>query len=136
MLTLYDDTDYLLRAVSSGAAGYLLKDSSRDELLRALRVTAEGGATIDPRLLPELLRRLSRPSGLEQAPASDVETCLSEREHQVLTFIAQGWTNQEIAERLVISATTVKTHVQHILEKLGVSDRTQAAVYAVRSGLV
>ncbi len=136
MMTLYDDADYLLRAVSSGAAGYLLKDSSREELLRALRITADGGATIAPRLLPELLRRLSRSGGLTQEPVRDAETLLSDRERQVLALIAEGLTNQEIAERLVISPTTVKTHVQNILEKLDVSDRTQAAVYAVRCGLI
>jgi len=136
MMTLYDDSDYLLRAVSAGAAGYLLKDSSRDELLRALRITADGGATIAPRLLPELLRRVGRAGSAPSAPAGAVEALLSDRERQVLTLIAEGLTNQEIAERLVISPTTVKTHVQNILEKLDVSDRTQAAVYAVRCGLI
>jgi DNA-binding NarL/FixJ family response regulator len=136
MMTLYDDPDYLLRAVSSGAAGYLLKDSSRDELLRALRITAEGGATIAPSLLPELLKRLSRPGAEGPDRACEYEGLLSDRERQVLALIAEGLTNQEIAERLVVSPTTIKTHVQNILQKLDVSDRTQAAVYAVRCGLI
>lgn len=136
MMTLYDDPDYLLRAVASGAAGYLLKDSSRDELLRALRITAEGGATIAPSLLPGLLQRLSSPGSAVTAPSCELEGLLSERERQVLALIAEGLTNQEIAERLVVSPTTIKTHVQNILQKLDVSDRTQAAVYAVRCGLI
>jgi len=136
MMTLYDDPDYLLRAVASGAAGYLLKDSSRDELLRALRITAEGGATIAPSLLPALLQRLSSPGSAVTAPSCELEGLLSERERQVLALIAEGLTNQEIAERLVVSPTTIKTHVQNILQKLDVSDRTQAAVYAVRCGLI
>ena len=136
MMTLYDDPDYLLRAVSSGAAGYLLKDASRDELLRALRITAEGGATIAPSLLPELLKRLSRSGSVTPLRPCEPEGLLSDRERQVLVLIAEGLTNPEIAERLIVSPNTVKTHVQNILQKLDVSDRTQAAVYAVRRGLI
>ena len=137
MVTLYDDPDYLLRAVAIGAAGYILKDSSRDELVRAVRVTAEGGAIIAPSLLPDLLSRMSQVQAQPiAAPACDLTERLSEREMQVLRLIAEGHTNQEIAEELTIGATTVKTHVQNILQKLGVSDRTQAAVYAVRCGLI
>jgi len=136
MITLYDDPDYLLRAVVAGAAGYVLKDGSREELVRAVRITAEGGATIAPRMLPELLRRIGQSrevlAGRPRSPA----TPLSDRELQVLGLIAEGLTNQEIADRLVLSPTTIKTHVQNILQKLDVSDRTQAAVYAVRNGLI
>lgn len=136
MLTLYDNTDYLFQAISSGAAGYILKDASRDELVRAVRIIAEGGAIIAPSLMPELLRRMGqmRPSLAVSAPPL-VEK-LSERELEVLRLVAEGQTNQEIAEKLILSPTTVKTHVQNILQKLGVSDRTQAAVYAVRYGLI
>jgi DNA-binding NarL/FixJ family response regulator len=135
MVTLYDDTDYLMRAVSSGAAGYVLKDSTREELVRAVRITVEGGAVIAPSLLPQLLQKVG------QMVAVPVDSCfliepLSEREVQVLRLIAEGKTNQEIAETLILSPTTIKTHVQNILHKLGVSDRTQAAVYAVRCGLI
>lgn len=138
MVTLYDDPDYLLRAVSAGAAGYILKDASRDELVRAVRVTADGGAIIAPPLLAELLSRMSQAPTQPPAaaPACDLGERLSERELQVLRLIADGRTNQEIAEELTIGATTVKTHVQNILQKLSVSDRTQAAVYAVRCGLI
>lgn len=133
MLTLYDDPNYLLRAVSAGAAGYILKDASRDELVRAVRVTAEGGAIIDPAMLPALLRQVKRAT----TPSTLIgKEKLSARELDVLRLIAEGYTNQEIAEKLILSPTTVKTHVQNILQKLGVSDRTQAAVYAVRCGLI
>ena len=136
MVTLYDDPDYLLRAVAIGAAGYILKDSTRDELVRAVRVTAEGGAIIAPSLLPDLLSRMSQVQAQPAAPTCNLTERLSERELQVLRLIADGRTNQEIAEELTIGATTVKTHVQNILQKLDVSDRTQAAVYAVRCGLI
>ncbi len=136
MVTLYDDPDYLMRAVSAGAAGYVLKDSSREELVRAVRVTAEGGGIVAPSLMPQLLRRvghmLTTPGSAPSAPIAE----LSERERQVLRLMAEGFTNQEIAERLIVSATTIKTHVQNILQKLNVSDRTQAAVSAVRLGLI
>lgn len=133
MLTLYDDPNYLLRAVSAGAAGYILKDVSREELVRAVRVTAEGGAIIAPSMLPSLLRQIERTLA---APGPMSVEKLSARELEVLRLIAEGYTNQEIAEKLILSPTTVKTHVQNILQKLGVSDRTQAAVYAVRCGLI
>lgn len=137
MVTLYDNPEYLFRAVALGAAGYVLKDASRAELLRAVRVTAEGGATIAPSLMPQLLREVARLSQGSPAarPAAETEM-LSPRELEVLRLMAEGFTNQEIAERLIVSATTVKTHVQNILDKLGASDRTQAAVRAVRSGLI
>lgn len=135
MVTLYDDPDYLMRAVSAGAAGYILKDASRDELVRAVRVTAEGGAIIAPNMLSQLLKRMSQLL-VESAPPSPPKGGLSEREIEVLRLMAEGLTNQEIAERLFLSPTTVKTHVQNILHKLEVSDRTQAAVYAIRYGLI
>lgn len=135
MVTLYDDPDYLMRAVAAGAAGYILKDASRDELIRAVRVTAEGGAIIAPSMLPQLLKRMNQLL-VESAPLAPPKGNLSEREIEVLRLMAEGFTNQEIAERLFLSPTTVKTHVQNILQKLEVSDRTQAAVYAVRYGLI
>jgi DNA-binding NarL/FixJ family response regulator len=136
MLTLYDDPDYLLKAVSSGAAGYILKDASRDELIRAVRIVAGGGAIIAPSMLPALLHKVGQmPLASSTMPACAPEK-LSQRELQVLRLIADGQTNQEIADELILSPTTIKTHVQNILTKLGVSDRTQAAVYAVRCGLI
>lgn len=137
MVTLYDDPDYLLAAVSAGAAGYVLKDASREELVRAVRITADGGAIIAPSMLPQLLHTMGRMMGsLDSPPTCSPIDVLSEREMEVLRFIAEGCTNQEIAERLILSPTTIKTHVQNILQKLEVSDRTQAAVLAVRCGLI
>jgi DNA-binding NarL/FixJ family response regulator len=135
MVTLYDDPDYLYRAVSSGAAGYILKDASRAELLSAVRTVAAGGAIVSPGMLRDLLGRMS---GLMNTPeaACPPDTGLTRREVEVLKLMAEGQTNQEIADTLIVSPTTVKTHVQNILGKLGVSDRTQAAVYAVRCGLI
>ncbi len=137
MVTLYDDPDYLLAAVSAGAAGYVLKDASREELVRAVRITAEGGAIIAPSMLPQLLHTVGRMMGsLKASPTCSPIDVLSGREMEVLRHIAEGCTNQEIAERLILSPTTIKTHVQNILQKLEVSDRTQAAVLAVRCGLI
>ncbi len=138
MVTLYDDHDYLLRAVVAGAAGYVLKDASREDLVRAVRITAEGGAIIAPSMLPQLLRQVGQMTGA-LTPGTDFCSPvgkLSERELEVLKLIADGLTNQEIAEKLIVSPTTIKTHVQNILQKLDVSDRTQAAVYAVRCRLI
>jgi len=123
-------------ALSRRCGGYVLKDSTREELLRAVRITVDGGAVIAPSLLPQLLQRVSQ---MAAAPAFDACVLiepLSGRELEVLRFVAEGKTNQEIAEALILSPTTIKTHVQNILHKLGVSDRTQAAVYAVRCGLI
>jgi two-component system, NarL family, response regulator DegU len=138
MVTLYDDPNYLLEAVSAGAAGYILKDATRQELIRAVRLIAEGGAIIAPTMMPDLLRQMERLMATQGSPimADTLHNTLTEREIEVLRLIAEGCTNQQIAEMLIISPTTVKTHVQNILQKLNVSDRTQAAVYAVRSGLI
>jgi DNA-binding NarL/FixJ family response regulator len=138
MVTLYDDPNYLLEAVSAGAAGYILKDATRQELIRAVRLIAEGGAIIAPTMMPDLLHQVERLMATRSSPlmADALHDTLTEREIEVLRLIAEGYTNQQIAEALIISPTTVKTHVQNILEKLNVSDRTQAAVYAVRSGLI
>jgi len=138
MVTLYDDPSYLMRAVANGAAGYVLKDSSRGELLRAVRTTAEGGAIIDSTMLPSLLNQVSDmlASGHICRDPSPTTQPLTPRESEVLALVAEGLTNTMIGERLVISPTTVKSHVQSILHKMDVSDRTQAAVLAVRRGLV
>lgn len=139
MVTLYDDFDYLLRAVSSGAAGYILKDARRAELIRAVRITAEGGAIISPDMLPQLLERMGQMMSGRLLPGGDIspaECPLSERELQVVRLVAEGCTNQEIADELFLSPATIKTHLQNIFQKLQVSDRTQAAVYALRCGLI
>lgn len=131
MLSTYDNPTYVARAVALGASGYLLKGAPRDELLKAIR-DAKAGENVWTR---EELRRVT---GALATPrlAADVEVPLTQRESEVLRQLAFGLTNKEIAQALHISYETVKEHVQHILRKVGVSDRTQAAVWAVRKGLV
>jgi DNA-binding NarL/FixJ family response regulator len=131
MLTMHDNPTYLRDAVRAGAAGYLLKDVSKDELIDAIRQVATGGAFIESQMLKGMLSEM-KPSG-QAAPAAKN---LTKRESEILSLVAEGMSNREIAEKLVLSPETVKSHVAAILEKLNVSDRTQAAIYAVRHGLV
>jgi two-component system, NarL family, response regulator LiaR len=142
VLTAYEDTDYLLEAVRAGAAGFVLKQNALLRVAEVVRTILGGGPTLDQGLAMRLLRRLSAADG---TPESDPEThtqreqaarTLTEREFEVLGLLAQGYTNGRIAEELVLSVGTVKTHVHRIISKLGVSDRTQAAVRAIRIGLV
>ncbi len=131
MLTVYASTEYLSRAIAAGAAGYLLKDAEPDEIVRVVRAAAAGDRVIDASLLQSVLEHTPVAEGdaLQQAD-------LTQQELRVLKLIALGLNNDAIAETLVVSRNTVKTHVRHIFEKLGVSDRTQAAIWAVRNGLV
>ena len=131
MLTMHENPAYLREAVRAGAAGYLLKDVSREELTDAIRQVASGGAFIESQMLKGMLSEM-KPQGPVPAAARN----LTKREREILSLVAEGMSNREIAERLVLSPETVKSHVAAILEKLGVSDRTQAAIYAVRNGLV
>ena len=131
MLSQFDNPIYIARAVALGAAGYLLKNCTRDHLLATIR-TAAAGENIWTR---EGLRRVT---GALATPriAADVEVPLTQREGEVLRQLASGLTNKQIADSLKVSYETVKEHVQHVLRKIGVTDRTQAAVWAVRKGLV
>lgn len=131
MFSGHDNPTYIARSVALGAAGYLLKNANRDEIVEAIR-TAARGETIWSR---DELRRVT---GALAAPrnGSDADISLTKREGEVLKQLAFGLTNKEIAQSLGISYETVKEHVQHILRKVGVSDRTQAAVWAVRKNLV
>ena len=131
MLSTYDNPTYVARAVALGAAGFVLKGASRTELLDQLRTVAAGGTAWDH----EDLRRVRGAMATPRVDG-DVEVPLTHRESEVLRQLALGLTNKEIALALHISYETVKEHVQHILRKVGVSDRTQAAVWAVRKGLV
>lgn len=135
MVTLYNNAEYLLEAVTAGASGYILKDSTREEFVRAVRAVREGGAIISPSMLPELLEHIRQSPGLHPCDIDTVSK-LTPREVEVLRLLAQGHTNQQIADACFLSPATVKTHVQNIFLKLGVSDRTQAAVVAVRCGLI
>ena len=133
MLTMHDNPTYLRDAVRAGAAGYLLKDVSKEELVDAIRQVATGGAFIESQMLKGML------SEMKPAPTAGggaVGKNLTKREREILALVAEGMSNREIADRLVLSPETVKSHVAAILEKLNVSDRTQAAIYAVRNGLV
>lgn len=131
ILSTFDNPTYVARAVALGASGYLLKGTTRERLIEAIQKAAAGEAA----WTREELRRVT---GALATPrlSGDVEVPLTQRESEVLRQVAFGLTNKEIAKSLKISYETVKEHVQHILRKLGVSDRTQAAVWAVRKGLV
>lgn len=131
VLSMYDNPTYTARAVALGANGYLLKGCTRDELIDAIHLVAEG----HDMWTREELRRVS---GALATPrlTSDIDVPLTRREAEVLAMVSQGLTNKEIGKALFISAETVKEHVQRILKKIGVADRTQAAVWAVRKGLV
>ncbi|NLX53659.1 MAG: response regulator transcription factor [Planctomycetaceae bacterium] len=131
ILSTYDNPTYVARAVALGAAGYVLKGADRQSLLDAIRKAAAGESA----WTRDELRRVTGALATPRLNA-DVEVPLTQRESEVLRQLALGLTNKEIAQALHISYETVKEHVQHILRKVGVSDRTQAAVWAVRKGLV
>jgi NarL family two-component system response regulator LiaR len=130
VLTSFSDEDKVFPAIRAGALGYLLKDSSPQELLKAIYDVHRGEASLHPSIAIQLIREINRPSDLPP-----VENPLSERELEVLKLVAQGLTNQEIATRLVRSEWTVRTHVRNILGKLHLANRTQAALFALREGL-
>jgi len=130
IVTNHENPAYLRAAVDAGAAGYLLKDVSRELLVGAVKDVASGGSFIEKQTLRGVLRDV--PSA---GPAPDAARNLTRREREILSHVAEGLSNREIAERLVLSPETVKSHVAAILNKLELSDRTQAAVYAVRHGL-
>lgn len=131
LFSAYDNPTFAARAVALGASGYLQKGCDRDELVNTLRAAAEGR----PSWTREQLRRVTGALATPRMP-SNIEVSLTLRESEVLNRICGGRTNKEIAPELGISDETVKEHVQHILRKIGVNDRTQAAVWAVRNGLV
>jgi NarL family two-component system response regulator LiaR len=131
ILTSFLDHEHVLPAMRSGALSYLLKDVGADELLRAIRLASRGESVLHPNVTSLVVQALRT----ERAPESVSGPVLSERELEVLHLVADGLTNLEIADRLVISEKTVKSHVSNILGKLDLSDRTQAAVYAWRQGL-
>ena len=131
ILSTFDNPTYIARAVALGANGYLLKGCTREELLAAIRTAAAGESA----WTRDELRRVTGALATPRLTA-DVEVPLTQRESEVLRQLAYGLTNKEIAQTLHISYETVKEHVQHILRKIGVSDRTQAAVWAVRKELV
>lgn len=150
VLTTYSDDDWVLAALRAGARGFLTKNASADEILRAVTVVSAGEAEFDPSVQRRLLEAMTRgdgfgavattgrgggsPAGPGTAPAQ-LDADLTQRETEVLTEIAAGLSNAEIAGKLVISDTTVKTHINHLLAKTGARDRAQLVAYAFRAGL-
>jgi len=130
VLTSFAEDDKVFPAIKAGAEGYLLKDASPDDLLRAIREVHRGEPSMHPTIARKLMLELQRSSDLPLT-----EDPLTEREVEVLGLVAQGLTNQEIADRLYVSERTVRTHVSNILSKLHLANRTQAALYALRKGL-
>ena len=132
VLTSFAEDNKVFSAIKAGAQGYLLKDASPRELLQAIRNVHQGEHTIHPIIAQKLMRELQRPPQSDLPPT---EEPLTEREVEVLRLIARGLSNQQIAETLVISERTARTHVGNILSKLHLANRTQAALYALREGL-
>jgi NarL family two-component system response regulator LiaR len=133
VLTSFADDEKVFAAVKGGALGYLMKDSSPQELLRAIRDVYRGEPSLDPAIAQKLLRELRRTAHPPQSLQG--KELLTEREVEVLKLVAQGLPNKEIADQLVVSERTVRTHVGNILSKLHLANRTQAALYAIREGL-
>ena len=133
VLTTFGDDEWVFDAVRSGAAGYLLKGTPRDELIKAVKGTAAGEAFIDPAVGSKILAQVARSASPQE---TTVANDLSEREMDVLRLLAQGFLNAEIAEKLYLTKGTVRNYVSSILTKLEVEDRTQAAILAIRHGLV
>jgi DNA-binding NarL/FixJ family response regulator len=135
MLTMSDDELDLFEAIKAGASGYLLKDLPGEEVAEGIRKVFEGQAIIPPGMAATLLQEFGRLSR-ESDPVSSPDTCLTDREVEVLRLVARGQANREIAESLVISENTVKNHVRNILDKLHMHSRVEAAVYAHRQNLI
>jgi DNA-binding NarL/FixJ family response regulator len=135
VLTSFLDDERLMPALKAGAAGYLLKDVEPAELARAVRSACADEALIDPTVAARLLQNLGAQEARPGTPGADGAEHLTRREREVLQLIALGHSNKRIALELGVAEKTVKTHVGHLLAKLGVSDRTQAALYAVQHGL-
>jgi NarL family two-component system response regulator LiaR len=130
VLTSYSDDEKVFAAIKAGALGYLLKETSTKELLQAIHDVYRGESSLHPAIARKLIRELNRPSNLPPA-----DEPLTEREIEVLIFVARGYSNQDIANALCISERTVRTHVSNILSKLHLANRTQAALYALKEGL-
>jgi DNA-binding NarL/FixJ family response regulator len=135
-LTTYADDDSIFGVLEAGAMGYLTKDAGARAIAQAIRAVHEGEALLDPAVQARLIRQLraGQPSAL--TPALSLPDALTPRENEVLRLIAQGLNNREVAERLVVAEATVKTHINNLFSKIGVRDRAQAVVYAMRHGLV
>ncbi|MDK9498858.1 response regulator transcription factor [Streptomyces katrae] len=136
VLTTFDLDEYVYQALRAGASGFLLKDASARQLAEGVRVVAAGEALLAPSVTKRLISEFSKLSEVQRAADPSGVSELTERETEVLVLIAQGLSNGEIADRLLVAESTIKTHVSRILVKLGLRDRTQAAVYAYETRLV
>ncbi len=135
VLTTYDDEEWVFDAIRAGAAGYLLKDTPREQIIAAIRGTVAGATHVDPQVAGKLFAHISQPASAAPV-ASTLTADLSSRELEILKLLATGLNNSEIAERLHLSKGTVQNYISNIFVKLDVTDRTQAAVMAMRHGLV
>lgn len=133
VLTTYDDDEWIFDAIRSGAAGYLLKDTPPADLIKSIKGTLEGMSFIDPQVAGKLLSEYAENFGQSQPPSHFTFT---EREMDILTLLSQGLSNTEISEKLFLAEGTVRNYTSVLLKKLGVADRTQAAILAIRYGLV
>lgn len=131
VLTVHNEVEYLMKAIDIGVEGYILKDSESDELKKAINAVYSGETYIQPNLIPRLNAKM-----IEKNKYVDKIECLTNRELEVLKLLSVGMFNKEIAEDLSISERTVKNHVSNIFKKLEVTDRTQAAVFAIRNNLI
>jgi DNA-binding NarL/FixJ family response regulator len=134
ILTTFDRDDYLFAALEAGASGFLLKNAVPEDLVAAVRLVAAGEALLAPAVTRRVIERFAQRPGRAARP--DLLAALTEREREVLTLVARGESNAEIAQRLVLGEATVKTHVSRVLAKLGLRDRVQAVVHAYETGLV
>jgi DNA-binding NarL/FixJ family response regulator len=132
VLTTYGTDDWVFDAIRAGASGYLLKDAPREGVLSAIRGTVEGKTYVDPSVAGKILGELS---GTKKKPAASITGKLTQREIEVLQLLAKGLSNDDIAKQLFLSEGTVRNHISSIVAKLGVSDRTQAAIVAIQHGL-
>jgi len=130
ILTSFAEDHQVFSAIKAGAIGYLMKDTSSDDLIQAIRDVYQNKPALQPAIARKLMRDIQNPSGQAQA-----ESALTEREIEILQMVAQGRTNQQIADELFLSERTVRTHITNILAKLHLENRTQAALYALRAGI-
>ena len=135
ILTTFDPDEYVYQALRAGASGFVLKDIPPEELIKAVRAVADGGALLSPSVTRRLIGRFAEQLAIDSKMSERLER-LTEREREVLVEMAQGRNNSEISETLFIGAATVKSHVSSILNKLGLRDRAQAVVFAYESGIV
>jgi DNA-binding NarL/FixJ family response regulator len=136
VITTFDLDDYVVEALRAGASGFLLKDATAEELVHAVRVVADGNALLAPVVTRRLLDRYAHRLPPARSPHSAHLESLTDREHQVLALVARGFSNAMIAQQLHLAESSVKTHVSHLLNKLGLNDRVQIVVFAYENGLI